>query len=304
MIRYMLIFSMLLSQVSSDNSGNRLESLLPPTDIGVIITGVQHSESLISSGRGNFILLAADKIATTSGVFAFDGPKSYFKVGGMFSNKQKKHPVELIFNGEMLLTINQHEKKPNKFFVIAEYGYGIANEEDPRDWGYWYRRVPLSEYLTTHDGRLIGTELLKQPDVESTTPCYIVEADDKLSASGSVRFWIAPEKGFRCLQMQHEVRGMVPEGDTNITVIKLLTQRLYYQRYKLSDDTSVWYLKTGVQTVTNKAEDLPPSEVVMEISHFTPNVDTSVLFKPKLKPDQEVFHGNLRKDVRFEELGW
>ena len=286
------------------DSAEKSESLPPPTDINKIITELQYSESLIRSGRGRFHLVAADKITTDAGVFAFDGAKSYFEVHSTLSNKQQMPVLEFVFNGEIFLTISRDEKDRNRFYVVAEYGFGVANETDPRDWGYWYRRIPLSEYLTTHNARLFGTELLELPDMQSPTPCYLIEADDKLSASESVQFWIAPEIGFRCVQSQREVRGSDPKGNLNISVKKLLTRRFYYQKYQLSDDTSAWYLSKGVHTTNDISEGHLISEVVMEISDFEPNADTSAHFELKLKPDQEVFHGNLRKSLRFEELGW
>lgn len=304
MLRYMLVFTMLLSHAIADDGSINSESRLPPADIDMIINGLQYSESLISSGRGNFHLVAADKISSNAGVFAFDGAKSYFNVHITFSNKQQISSLEFVSNGEMLLTISHDEKNRNKFYVMAEYGYGVANETDPRDWGYWYRRIPLSEYLTTHNSRLLGTELLEFPDMQSPTPCYVIEAEDNLSVSTFVRFWIAPEIGFRCAQSQCEIRGSVPKGNPKITVKKLLTRRFYYQKYQLSDDTDVWYLSKGVHTTNDVSDGHLISEVVMKISNFEPNVDTSALCEPKLKPDQEIFHGGLRKSVRFEELDW
>lgn len=211
---------------------------------------------------------------------------------------------EFVFNGEMSLRISRHEKHRNEFYVVAEYGFRVANETDPRDWGYWYRRVPLSEYLTTHNSRLIGAEFLELPDLQLPTPCYLIEADDNLSASKSVKFWIAPEIGFRCVQSQREVRGSDPKGNPKISVKKLLTRRFYYQKYQLSDDTSAWYLRKGVHKTNDISNGHLISEVVMEISDFEPNVDTSAHFEPNLKPDQDVFHGGLLKSVRFEDLDW
>ncbi len=269
--------------------------LLPPVDIEFIIAGLAHTESSLKSGTGQLKFSMANYFRKSGGdkeitieknrrkqkrtissveefkKFAFSGTHSYFK----------KDNTEFVSDGNVQLVISPHGS-------ITMYSEDVFPPEwlDPRDWGLRYKRQRLGDYLRQQkEVRFIGSEKV------DGIPCYVIQMPDSRTEDAIVKFWIAPERGFRLVQILYKTNTR-----TDMT-------RIEWQEYHLEEGQVAFFPKRGVTIFTSEMED-EPSRNEVEITDFKPNVDVSPFFDLQIPPETEITNPSLNKPITFKEIGW
>ena len=268
---------------------------LPPVDLEVIIAGLAHTESLLKSGRGKLKLHMASYFSrsgpdkeiivkkgqkgrrrTFSSVkeleFAFSKSHSYFK---------DRNGSKFVADGNIQLVISP-QGSISMYLRVAYPPEGL----DPRDWGLWYRRQRLSDYLRQQkSARLIGNEKV------DGIPCYVIQTPEKSAEDPMVKFWITPENGFRLVQIHHQ------------TQIQKALIKFEWQAYQLDGKQRVWFLKRAVSISTSETG-AEPVQNEIEITDFKPNTDVSDLFDLQIPPETEISSPGFSQSITFEEIGW
>ena len=281
------------------------ESTLPPVDSDFIIWGLSHSATLVHSGKGKIKIYMGNyfKNKVESGIgedglafenvlenlFAFDGEKSYSKA--LFGRSKG---ITLVCDGQVTLTIQENEPS----FFAVEQGWAQPALLDPRGWGLWYERQLLSDYLAKRENvQVIGTESL------NGTLCYVVQVPSSAIENSVDKFWIAPDKGFRCVRIQYE--GTSIESIENEKFIRdIYDTTIEYQEFAISDEISAWFPKRGIIVSRRKSDGEQVSKNIMEVTDFELNIDVSNLFDIQIPPDTLVWDLAIRKQIPFEEIGW
>ena len=267
---------------------------LPPIDLEAIIAGLAHTESLLKSGRGKLKFYMASYFSrsgpdreitvkkparghsrTISSVkeleFAFSKAHSHFNNDGS----------KFIADGNIQLVISPHGSI-SMYPRVAYPPEGL----DPRDWGLWYRRQRLSNYLRQQkSARLIGNEKV------DGIPCYVIQTPEKSTEDAIIKFWVTPEDGFRLVQIHHQ------------TQIQKALIKFEWQAYQLDGKQRVWFLKRAVSISTSETE-VEPIQNEMEITDFKPNTDVSDLFDLQIPPETEISSPGFSQSITFEEIGW
>ena len=289
---WMILFFLMWASVPQSFAES--ETLLPSVDLEFIIARLAHTESLLKSGRGKFKLYMASYFSrsklykeitvkqaekgrrrTFSTVeeleFAFSKTYSYFNSDGS----------KFVADGNIQLVISPQGR-------ISMYSRVVYPPEglDPRDWGLWYRRQRLSDYLRQQkSARIIGNEKV------DGIPCYVIQTPEKSTEDANVKFWITPESGFRLVQIHHQTQ-------TRKALIKF-----EWQAYQLDGEQRVWFPKRAVSISTSEAE-AEPVQNEIEITEFKPNIDVSGLFDQQIPPETEISNPQLNRPVTFKEIGW
>lgn len=281
------------------------ESTLPPVDSDFIIWGLSHSATLLHSGKGKIKIYAAnyfkDKVESGIGedglafenvserLFAFNGKRSYSRI--LFGRSKG---ITSVCDGRVTLTKRENELS----FISVAQGWAQPPLSDPRDWGLWYKRQLLSDYLAKQEKvQVIGTESL------NGTLCYVVQVPSSTIENSVDKFWIAPSKGFRCVRIQYE--GTSTESIENETFIRnICDTTIEYQEFAISDEISAWFPKRGIIVVRRKSDGEQVSKNIMEITDFELNIDVSNLFDIQISPDTLVWDLAIRKQIPFKEIGW
>jgi len=272
--------------------------LLPPIGTELIIAGLEHSEALLKSGKGHFKLYSAayfekkkeivdekkekdlktgsDRVIQRTRLveelqFAFSREHSYFKyLDG-----------EVISDGKIQLII----ASPDQISMVSGNPFPPF-PLDPRDWGLWYNRQKLSDYLRQQKKvRVIGSEKV------DGIPCYILETPDPKVQEATVKFWVAPEGGFRLIQSLHE------------TKTRKNTVKIEWQRYQTGEGNDIWFPKHGIALLTKEGEKTPSRNEV-EITDFQPNIDVSYLFVLQISLDAKIMNTEIGKFTTFKEISW
>ena len=277
------------------------EPVLPPIDSDSIITGLSHSATLLHSGKGKIKIYAGnyfkDKVESgigkdgrafenvLEGLFAFDGEKIYSKV--LFGRSKG---ITWVCDGQVTLTIREDAS-----FFAVEQGRAQPALLDPRDWGLWYQQQLLSDYLAKQEKvQVIGTESL------NGTLCYVVQVPSSTIENSVDKFWIAPNKGFRCVRIQYE--GISIENEKFFRNICDTT--IEYQEFAISDEISAWFPKRGISVTRRKSDGEQLSKNIMEVTDFESNIDVSNLFDIQIPSDALVWDLAVRKQILFKEIGW
>lgn len=292
-----IIFAVLTSQRFSFS-----EPTLPPIDSNIIIAGLSNSAKLLHSGNGKIKIYASDyfKDKVKSGIgkdgvafqnfferlFAFNGEKSYSRV--LFGSAKG---MALICDGHVTVTTSEIEPS----FITVEQGWSLPNLFDPRDWGLWYQRQSLSDYLTKQKNVLVvGTERL------NGVPCYLVQAPNLSNENAVDKFWIAAERGFRCVRIQYEaisIKEVKPARYVYDTTIE-------YEEFSISNEYSVWFPKRGILIRRNKSDGKQLGKNIMEVTDFELNIHVSTLFDIDISPDTLVWDLTANVQLPFKKIGW
>ena len=286
--RYNYIAGFLLISLISAFAGN---SILPPIVEELIIAGVKHSESLLKSGTGRIRVYGSGYFGKKKKVEVLkSGKKRYYVMELQFAFCGEHTYIKYLdpqFGGIIFDGRNQINISPQGDYTSVTSKYTFLPSMDPRDWGIWYKRQKLSDFLMRckEKGkiRIVGAEKVRN------VPCYVVETEDPSVQGGILRFWIAPKGGFRCVQILRRSGSEV------------IVRRIRWRRYKLKDGESVWFPEKGVM-ILKRGKDRYRSE--MEVMDFQPNVDVTSLFDLQIPPDAKVWNVDLRRWFTFKELGW
>lgn len=297
----MLIAFILFTELASHRLALS-EPTLPPIDSNLVIVGLSNSATLLNSGNGKIKIYASeyfkDKVKSGIGkdgvafqnfferLFAFNGEKSYSRV--LFGSAKG---TELIFDGRV--TVTTREIEPS--FITVEQGWSLPNLFDPRDWGLWYQRESLSDYLAKQKNvKVVGTESL------NGVPCYLVQAPNSSIENATDKFWIAAERGFRCVRIQYEaiaIKKVKPVRYVFDTTIE-------YQELLISNEYSAWFPKRGILIRRNKSDGKQLGKNIMDVTDFELNIDVSNLFDIQISPETLVWDLTTRMRLPFKKLGW
>ena len=222
--------------------------LLPPIDLEFVIAGLAHTETQLESGKGYFrhfpginfsemnwfvnenkgthtkpFLLHRELTEYRAVIemwFAFSREHTHFKIVAADGTKQ-----HVFFDGKITL-YSKNTDAPHAF----KYGHPFDHIETPRNWGIWFKGQKWSDYLREQkEVRITGSEAV------DGIACYVLEIPYPLAGYHTLRFWVAPQGGFRLIQT-------VREGNSQKLAVKI--------------DWQQYQLKTGVALVS-KAGYLP-----------------------------------------------
>ncbi len=206
---------------------------VPELELDVIVAGVKYNDSLLKTGKGHFIVRRApteeaNQLLLSSGqrfqtgdtqlTVAFDGVKVRCETVA---------DIIEIFDGEKQVEIYLSKKyagvKAGKMSVGIRGKLMIAPRHNPRYWGLYVWGKPLGEYLEEKAIQVVGNERI------NGLLCYVVQA--KLRRVGTIKFWIAPEQGFRALKSQYEtsMRGF-PQIVSMETVYQELKDGIFFPK--------------------------------------------------------------------------
>lgn len=278
------------------------EPTLPPIDSHFIIVGLSNSATLLNSGNGKIKIYASDyfKDKVKSGIgkdgvafqnfferlFAFNGEKSFSK--SLFGSAKG---TALICDGRV--TVTTREIEPS--FITVEQGWSLPNLFDPRDWGLWYQRQLLSDYLAKQKNvQVVGIESL------NSVPCYLVQAPNLSIENAVDKFWIAAERGFRCIRIQYEAIAL----EKVKPVRYVFETTIEYQEFSISNEHSGWFPKRGILIRRNKSDGKQLGKNIMEVTDFELNIDVSNLFDIDISPDTLVWDLTAHVQLPFKKIGW
>jgi hypothetical protein len=218
---------------------------VPELELDVIVAGVKYNDSLLKTGKGHFIVRRApteeaNQLLLSSGqrfqtgdtqlTVAFDGVKVRCETVA---------DIIEIFDGEKQVEIYLSKKyagvKAGKMSVGIRGKLMIAPRHNPRYWGLYVWGKPLGEYLEEKAIQVVGNERI------NGLLCYVVQA--KLRRVGTIKFWIAPEQGFRVLKSQYETSAPIPKPPFKELPV-VFTVETVYQELK----NGIWFPKSSVKS--------------------------------------------------------
>ena len=282
-----LAFSLIIFGGRVPDGWSQAKSPLPPIDTQFLITGLQSMESLIVSGKGKVYFTYERKDFPTTADFGFNRHKTAFDfhVGILKGSR-------MLFNGESELMIyNESGSEPPKLYLHPQKT--IIPHEDPRNWGLQVDGIPLSQHLRENGIRILGSEVLGE------LPCYIVES----KRSGEpITFWIAPRRGFRCVQIRYEDKWYkIPNDPAPWSAVT--TEQIEYKAYRI-DNQEVWFPVKGSMKTRRKSDGQFLSGLNMEVKDLQLNVDVSDMFQVQVDSETEVWIKKIGEFVPFKEIGW
>lgn len=286
-----IVCSLVISFGFLSKGWSRAEQSLPPIDSPFLIAGLQYAESLLVSGKGevHFQMEPEPYRQRDSEIFAFHQKKAAVHYQSGILKEQR-----LLFNGEIQLILSPDPKDIGKVGgILLAHQKTINLQEDPRNWGIQFLDTPLSQYFQER-----GVHLLKSEVLEKKEPCYVVES---VYRDGSpMKFWIAPNGGFRCVQIQYQETW---RGIDRKPVSSLVTMRIHYKAYQIGEQTA-WFPLKGIREQRARLEGRFLDRVVMEVKNFQLNVDVSELFQVNVDAEFPVWVERLGKPIPFKEVGW
>lgn len=208
-------------------------------DLEALVAAVKHNDSLLKSGKVSFVLkpthtqfeaellgISAPETTPREVSFAFDGRKVYCETrSAIDKNKLRPEDKVAIFDGEKQVEIHRFSPPPR-------IGVRGRLTIDPRSyfhyWGMSFVGQLIGEYLEENATDILGEERINK------IPCYVVEAKRR---GGTIKFWIAPSRGFRVLKRQLETtfRGAA----------STVTMKIHYEKLK----NGIWFPKAGTNIV-------------------------------------------------------
>jgi hypothetical protein len=263
-------------------------------DLKTLIAGVKHGDSLLKSGKGNLTIqpkitefgkkllnLQGAEESSNEFLFAYEGKKVYCEIyTGAFRN------YICVFDGEKQVEINRYTTPP---------GIGVRGEFtsfEPRSdlhyWGMIFNKQPIGEYLENNAIAIFGKEFINK------TLCYVIQA--KCPGIETVKFWIAPSKGYRVLKREYNTSyaGGIP---ATVTMI------IEYEKSK----NDMWFPKSGTDTTIALNKATGKKELVFKYSltvkNFELNVDVSDLFKLNIPSDTMVWDYRTESNRSAGEAG-
>ena len=204
----------------------------PELELDVIVAGVKYNDSLLKTSKGHFIVRRApteeaNQLLLSSGQrFQAGDTRLMVVFDGVKVRCEAVADIIEIFDGEKQVEIYLSEKYAG---VKAGMTVGvrgqlmIAPRHDPRYWGLYVWGKPLGEYLEEKAIQVVGNERI------NGLLCYVVQA--KRRRRGTIKFWIAPEQGFRALKSQYEtsIRGF-PQIVSMETVYQELKDGIFFPK--------------------------------------------------------------------------
>jgi outer membrane lipoprotein-sorting protein len=176
-------------------------------DMGVILSGIQHYNSVIQSGEADMTHTMIQKAVpmtdkkpvmneTYKYHFMFDRNKMRMdtdqdQMKSEMKSDRFRHHTYIYFTGQWEWEMSE-EYVNGKSSILYIYNTTVRSkfeQRDPRDYGEFDR----DRFLNKNDFRVKGQEKI------DNIVCYVLE-----HKNGKTRFWIAPEQGFRVLKTEYE----------------------------------------------------------------------------------------------------
>jgi hypothetical protein len=218
---------------------------VPELELDAIVAGVKYNDSLLKTGKGDFIVRQvmseeAKRLFPTGREddiqlkVAFDGVKVRCET---VTDKSLD-----IFDGEKQVEIDLSKKNAEAKISVGIKGRRRMDQRyDPRHWGLYMTEEPLGggqplgEYLEEKAIQVVGHEHI------NGILCYVVKA--KRRRRGTIKFWIAPEQGFRVLKSQQETAAIIPTPPfKRLPVVDIM--ETVYQEVK----DGIWFPKSAVNS--------------------------------------------------------
>jgi len=310
---FLVIFLFMSASIYAKNKAS-----LPAIDYKVLIAGLQNTESLITSGKGRWVLIyfvTDNRIYHEfDDIFAFDSDKSieYHTAGtlaGMKYINVRSIPIIMAVEINEDGKIKRHKDQFEKFVGISiSYhepdpitALQALSAMDPRPWGLCW-----SKEIETCKAKIVGAEEIKVLDSKEKLPCYVLEGNSK-------KFWVTPKDGFRCVYVEEEgngtrIRLSIVYKSYNIKGQKAwFPQKCLGERFAMKDGKWIHAYDLNPSDVSLPPE--IPGKIVMpdsraEVTDFQPNVDVSDMFHLDVGPEELIRDGTLSKLRPFKELDW
>ncbi|RKU11385.1 hypothetical protein C6502_08420 [Candidatus Poribacteria bacterium] len=278
-----IVFSLIIFGGGVPDGWGQAESPLPPIDAQSLTTGLEATESLIVSGKGKVYFTYERKDFPTIEDFGFDGQKTAFNFHvGILKDRR------VLFDGENELMIHNDPNSEIPKLYLHPRKTTLLHE-DPRNWGLQVYDIPLSQHLQKNGMKILGSEVLGE------LPCYIVES----KCNGEpITFWITPERGFRCVQIQYDSMWYNPAPWPTVK-----TERIEYKAYQIGNQ-EVWFPAAGSMKTHRKSDGQFLSGLNMEVKDFQLNVDVSDIFQVQIEPETKVWVKKMEEFVPLKEIDW
>lgn len=282
-----IVFSLIIFGGAFPDYWGQAESPLPSIDSQSLTTGLESTESLIVSGKGKVYFTYERKDFPTVEDFGFDGQKTAFNFHvGILKDRR------VLFDGENELMIHNDPNSETPKLYLHPRKTTLLHE-DPRNWGLQVYDIPLSQYLQENGMKILGSGVLGK------LPCYIVESKRN---GGPITFWITPERGFRCVQIQYDSMWYkIPNDPAPWPTVT--TERIEYKAYQI-DNQEVWFPAKGSMKTHGKSDSQFLSGLNMEVKDFQLNVDVSNIFQVQIEPETKVWVKKIEEFVPFKEIDW
>jgi hypothetical protein len=266
------------------------QKTLPDIDNQSLVTKLKNSESLISTGVADEVSYTPGDLPTSKAIYAFKGKSIFYKWLNLGNAG-----IRLFFDGQLQITIPKTETSA---VVTHTEQIELDFEEEPLNWGPFFRHIPLSEHFMKYGIISIKKDALIINNKKVS--CYVIESTYSANPNLKVRFWLSPKMDFACLQSEQEVNWNIDNKPTQSIIKKCPV----YNKYSIGEKT-VWFIRSGVSKVFPVAEpDRIVGESKIEVRNFQPNVDVSKLFDPGISPDQQIWDNTLERLRPFKELNW
>lgn len=263
-------------------------------DLEVIIAGIKYNDSLLESGKGHLSIQSritefGEKALNIRKVdesldelfFAYEGKKIYCEISsGALSN------YICVFDGEKQVEINKSATPPS----IGVRGELVLpdSRSDLHYWGMIFNKQPIGEYLENNAIAILGKEYINK------TLCYIIKA--KCPGIETVKFWIAPSKGYRVLKREYNTSYL---NGVHATVTMLVEYE------KLKDD--IWFPKSGTDTTLALNKATGKKQILfryaLSVKDFELNVDVSNFFKLNIPADTIIWDYRIESNRSAGEAG-
>ena len=220
---------------------------VPELELDAIVVGVKYNDSLLKTGKGDFIVrqVMSEEAKRLFPTGREDDIQLKVAFDGVKVRCETVADIIEIFDGEKQIEI--YLSKQYAGVKEGEMAVGVRGERmmdsryDPRHWGLYMTGKPLGggkplgEYLEAKAIQVVGHEHI------NGILCYVVKA--KRSPRGTIKFWIAPEQGFRVLKSQYETSAPIPKPPFKELPV-VFTVETVYQELK----NGIWFPKSSVKS--------------------------------------------------------
>lgn len=183
-------------------------------DLEIILSGVQHYDKQVRSGKGKCILTWQQTGIGATHIewiydFMFDQNRIRIEFEESFSSDNRRYPkTTVVVTSSGIWEIKYHKtRKPHYSFQPGtQLEDPFYEHADPRQW-FTINNIDAPTYLKLKDF------FIKNKETLNNISCYVLEAKPSPATSsdqseeGFERCWIAPGQGFRCLK--HEKKSLL-----------------------------------------------------------------------------------------------
>ena len=238
-----------------------------PDLLAVILSGIQHYDTLIQSGEGDVNYRRTQTVKPEFDEarqfhLTFDGHKTRMDLTLYRLGQSKDTETStIILDGKSMWSIHEdgrflYTTQPSIFF--SEWDpRAILTWGNPLTWSNPWNISGLDEYLEH------GNFKVKNQQNLGKIRCYLLEN------SKEERVWIAPEQGFRCLKYEHKYRSRTSDPNNNPS-LKKGTPIVARKRVSYHKCGEAWFPKQSIRDSISIDEN-GQEHIIMRIEHETQN---------------------------------